>query len=216
MSENEAGGRKFYIVLDFLVNLGGPILIYNTFQKSLGEVNALILSSVPSIGWSLLSFFKTRKLDPISLLVLSGIVFSLIAILIGGDSKVLLIRESFVTGLFGLFFLGSLLAKRPFFYYVVETVASKGDPEKAREFSEKWVYPGFRHTFRLMTVVWGAGLVLEAILKTVLAFAMPINLFLVIAPIIGYAIYFGLMGWSFWYGKKKKKEGEERRAAAGA
>jgi hypothetical protein len=65
-----------------------------------------------------------------------------------------------------------------------------------------------------MTAVWGIGLVVEAILKIVLAFTLPISEFLVISPVLGYGIYFGLMGWSLWYGNQRRKAGERLAALA--
>jgi hypothetical protein len=65
-----------------------------------------------------------------------------------------------------------------------------------------------------MTTVWGIGLVVEATLKIVLAFTLPIGEFLVISPVLGYGIYFGLMGWSFWYGNQRRKAGERLAALA--
>jgi ABC-type thiamin/hydroxymethylpyrimidine transport system permease subunit len=65
-----------------------------------------------------------------------------------------------------------------------------------------------------MTVVWGAGLLVEATVKIILAFTMPTGLFLVVSPIISYGIYFGLLGWSIWYGNQRRKAGERFAAAA--
>jgi len=39
----------------------------------------------------------------------------------------------------------------------------------------------------------------------VLAFSLPIALFLAVAPVLGYGIYFGLLGWSIWFMQKKEK-----------
>jgi hypothetical protein len=66
----------------------------------------------------------------------------------------------------------------------------------------------------LMTVVWGAGLLFEATLKILLAFTIQTGLFLMISPIISYGIYFGLFGWSIWYGNQRRKRGERLAAAA--
>jgi hypothetical protein len=46
------------------------------------------------------------------------------------------------------------------------------------------------------------------------AFTLPISEFLVISPVLGYGIYFGLMGWSFWYGNQRRKAGERLAALA--
>jgi hypothetical protein len=152
-------------------------------------------------------------LDVISVLVIAGIAASLVATLLGGSPRLLLVRESFITGIFGLVFLGSLWLPRPLLFYLAKaTVAKQGMAED--QFADKWSIPGFRHTFYLMTVVWGVGLIVQAVLQVILAFTLSIEQDLVISPIVGYGVYFGLFGWSFWYGKRRKARGERLAAAA--
>ena len=205
---------KLFVVFDFLVSLGGPFLVYQLAAGHMSETAALMLSSAPPIIWSIGQLILSRKIDALSLLVIAGIALSLIATLMGGSPRLLLVRESFVTGIFGLVFLGSLLFRKPLMFLVVKsTVTKHGMSEEA--FSSRWSIPGFRFTFYLMTAIWGAGLLIEATLKIILAFTMPIGPFLVVSPIVSYAIFFGLLGWSIWYGNQRRKLGE-RLAAANA
>jgi hypothetical protein len=204
---------RLFVVLDFLVNLGGPWVVFRLVEGSTTTITALLLSSLPPIIWSILQLVWSRKLDVISLLVIAGIAASLLATLLGGSPRLLLVRESFITGIFGLVFLGSLWFPRPLLFYLAKaTVAKQGMAEA--QFAEKWSIPGFRHTFYLMTVVWGVGLIGQAILQVILAFALSIEQDLVVSPIVGYGIYLGLFGWSFWYGKRRRARGERLAAAA--
>jgi intracellular septation protein A len=204
---------KFFVLLDFLVNLGGPFLVYQLAEGHMSETGALLLSSAPAILWSIGQLIWSRKLDALSLLVIAGIALSLVATLLGGSPRLLLVRESLVTGIFGLIFLGSLLFPRPLLFHLVKTTVSKQGMSEA-DFAARWSIPGFRFTFYLMTVVWGIGLLIEAISKIVLAFTIPTGPFLAISPIISYGIYFGLLGWSIWYGNQRRKAGERLAAAA--
>jgi hypothetical protein len=52
------------------------------------------------------------------------------------------------------------------------------------------------------------------VLKIILDFTLPISEFIVISPVLWYGIYFGLMGWSFWYGNQRRKAGERLAALA--
>jgi hypothetical protein len=204
---------KFSVALDFLVNLGGPWIVYRLAEGSTSTFTALLLSTLPPIIWSVLQLLWKRKLDVISVLVIAGIAASLVATLLGGSPRLLLVRESFVTGIFGLVFLGSLWLPRPLLFYLAKaTVAKQGMAEA--QFAGKWSIPGFRYTFYLMTVVWGIGLIIQAAVQVILAFALPIEQNLVVSPIVGYGIYFGLFGWSFWYGKRRREKGERLAAAA--
>lgn len=197
----------------FLVALGGPFLVYNLAAGRTSTTVALLLSSIPPIVWSIIQLIRSRTFDLVSMLVITGIALSLIATLFGGDPRLLLVRESFIAGVLGLIFLGSLLAPRPLLFYLAKsTVSTQGTAPDL--FSARWSTPGFRFTFYLMTVVWGIGLLTEATLKVVLAFSLPIEQFLVIGPLLSYGFYFGLLGWSFWYGSKRKAEGDRLAALA--
>lgn len=204
---------KFFVALDFLVNLGGPFLVYQLAAGHMSETAALMLSSAPPILWSIGQLLWNRKVDVVSLLVITGIALSLVAALLGGSPRLLLVRESFVTGIIGLIFLGSLLFPRPLVFHIAKaTVTKQGMREET--FASSWSIPGFRFTFYLMTTIWGAGLLVEATLKIILAFTMPTGQFLVVSPVISYGIYFGLLGWSIWYGNQRRKLGERLAAAA--
>jgi hypothetical protein len=95
------------ILVEVLVNFVLPFAIYNYAESSLGPVRALFASSVPPILWSLVEFARHRRLDALSLLVVSGIVLSLLAMLGGGGIRFLQLREKLVTGAIGLVFVGS-------------------------------------------------------------------------------------------------------------
>ena len=208
------GKGKLFVALDFLVNLGGPWLVYRLVEGSTSVTTALIWSSLPPIIWSLWQLVYSRKLDVISLLVIAGIAASLVATMLGGNPRLLLVRESLITGIFGLVFLGSLWFPRPLMFYIVQaTVAKQGIAED--QFAAKWSVPGFRQTFYVMTVAWGVGLIAQMVLQIILAFTLSIEQDLVVSPIVGYGLYFVLFGWSFWYGKRRRKQGE-RLAGSGA
>ncbi|MBV8275541.1 MAG: hypothetical protein JO170_09835 [Verrucomicrobia bacterium] len=204
---------KFFLISDFLVNLGGPFLVYQLAAGHMSETAALMLSSAPPILWSTGQLIWSRKLDVLSLLVIAGIALSLVATLLGGSPRLLLVRESFITGIFGLIFLGSLLCPKPLVFYLAKSTVAKNWMSD-EVFSSRWSIPSFRFIFYLMTTVWGVGLLLEATLKIILAFTMPIGPFLVVSPIISYSFYFGLLGWSIWYGNQRRKAGERLAAAS--
>jgi hypothetical protein len=93
------GMGRFYVALDFLVNLGGPWLVYRLVEGSTSTTIALLLSSLPPIIWSLWQLVHSRKLDVIGMLVIAGIAASLVATMLGGNPRLLLVRESIELGL---------------------------------------------------------------------------------------------------------------------
>ena len=65
-----------HFLVEALVNFILPFVIYNYAEAPLGEVRALLASSAPPILWSLVEFARHRRLDALSILVVSGIALS--------------------------------------------------------------------------------------------------------------------------------------------
>jgi hypothetical protein len=185
-----------------VANVGLPLLIYHQLVPQKGEVTALLLSSVPPLLWSGWDVARFRRIDALSLLVVLGIFLSLVAMAIGGSPRLLLLRESLVGGLIGLGFLVSSLRAKPLMFYLVRSTVAKESAEALRRFEAAWPKPRLVRFIRLTTWVWGFGLVLEALLRCWLAWSWPIERFLAVAPFIGYATYFSLMGWTLWYARR--------------
>jgi hypothetical protein len=187
------------------VNLILPWLAYTLAEPHYGEFGALIASSIPPLLWSLAELALHRRVDALSMFVLGGIVLSLLAMALGGDARLLLVRESLISGLIGLCFVISLLFKRPLVYFLARATVVRQDAENgANDFNAWWEEPVARHTIRSITAVWGLGLSAEAILKTWLAWHWEPQRFLAIAPTLGYLIA-GAMGlWTFWFVRRLK------------
>ena len=199
--------------LEVLINGVGPYVIYTLTQAQLGDVGALIASSVPPIAWSLLEFVRHRRVDAISLLVLSGIAFSLLALLGGGGAKFLQLRENLVTGAIGLLFLGSAAVRRPMFYYLARAGMSRNPPTEGPAFDQIKDAPRFRRAMTVMTLVWGVVLIARTAVSAVLVFTLSIPNYLIAHPIVGYASMGGLALWTVWYTGRQRRLGMTERAA---
>jgi hypothetical protein len=146
--------------LEILVNFALPFLIYDHWRSGLGDVKALMASSIPPILWSIVEFIRLRKIDAISVLVVAGIVLSLVAFIGGGGVKVLQLRENLVTGLIGLVFLGSAAIGRPVVYELARANMRRRGPDGARELEAVRHNVHVRRVINTSTVVcggWPAG-----------------------------------------------------------
>jgi hypothetical protein len=199
--------------LEVLVNGVLPYLIYTFTHARLGDVGALIASSGPPIAWSLLEFARHRRVDAISLLVLAGIAFSLLALLGGGGAKFLQLRENLVTGAIGLLFLGSAVTRRPMFFYLARAGMSRNPPSEGPSFDQIKDGPRFRHAMMVMTLVWGVVLMGRTAVSVVLVFTLSIPNYLIAHPIVGYASMGGLGLWTVWYTGRQRRLGMAERAA---
>ena len=189
-----------------LINAAAPIAAYQVLTgKGMGIAQALTLSAVfPVIGiaWGLV---RTHKPDTIGVVSLAFIIVGVAAGLISGEPRFILVKESLLTGLFGVVCLVSLLMPRPLMFYFGRQFTGGGDPARTASFEALWVYPRFRAVNRRMTLVWGVGYVLEASLRVALSFLMPIPAFLVISPVLATGATVALIAWTLAYARRSSR-----------
>jgi hypothetical protein len=214
LAYGRANGAR--LALELLVNFVGPFVIYSLLDPTYGDVTALMASSAPPIAWSVVEFVRRRQVDALSILVLAGIALSLLAFLGGGGVKFLQLREKLVTALIGLIFVGSAAIGRPLIYVLARATLLRRSAAEAREFEALKDNIYFRRTMTLMTLVWGFGLVAEATVAGFLVFTLSVREFLIVSPIVGYSTIGALSAWSFWYGRRQRRKGAERRVAEAA
>src|SRR5262249_39439610 len=101
------GSLAWDIVLSATIAVGCYYLSKALISPS--ELIALIVATAFPTLKSIYDLTRHRRVNPVSVLVLLGIVTSIIALFIGGDPRLLLIRESLFTGVFGVACLLSLL-----------------------------------------------------------------------------------------------------------
>jgi hypothetical protein len=177
-----------------------PVIGYSLLRPHVGsDATALAAVMVFPIADIAIERRRHGQIEPIGIISLIGIVVGLIgAIALHGNATLLKVRESMLTGLFGLVCLGSLLAARPAMFYMGRAFATGGDPDKVAEFNTMWDQPGAPRRFRFVTAVWGLGLLGEAVLRTVLALTISTQRFLEIAPIVGWVTIGALLWFSTW------------------
>jgi hypothetical protein len=189
-------------VLELAVNLLLPWLAYKIALPRWGETGGLIASAVPPVIWSLVELARFRRVDALSLVVLIGIVLSIGAMALGGSPRMLLLRESLVSGAVGVAFLLSLPMRRPLIFYLARATVAREVAGGGARIDALWnERPAFAASMRLMTAVWGVGLTTETAIRSWMAWTWTVERFLVVSPFVGYGIYGALLAWTLWYRK---------------
>lgn len=195
-------------VAELAVNLLLPWVAYRLAVPHWGEVGGLIASAVPPTAWSVVGLARFRRFDALSAIVLLGIALSLGAMALGGGPRMLLMRESLASGLVGVAFLLSLFTKRPLVFYLARATVARETPEGVARFELLWQERReFASAMRMLTAVWGAGLVGETALRGWMAMTWPIERFLVVSPLLGYGLFSVLMAWTLWYRTRLRRIG---------
>jgi len=202
-----AGGARWRAVgavaVEVVVNIALPFAIFALGKARWGDAGALMISSGPPIVWSVFEFARKRKVDAVSMLVLTGIVLSLLGFIGGGGVKFLQLRETLVVGLLGLVFLGSAAIGRPLIYYTARATLMRTSPEKAARLVAQRDDGAFRGAMMTMTLAWGFGMVAECTVAAALVFILSIKLFLIVNPIIGYGALGLLTVWTIWFARRR-------------
>lgn len=125
------------IVWGIVLNAVFPVILYQLSKRyvSPSEFTALMVAALFPIGKSAFELLYHRQLDPVSILVLLGIGADSVALLFGGGPRLLLVRESLITGVFGLACFFLLLLPRPMMFYFGRYFIAGTDPARQARFN---------------------------------------------------------------------------------
>jgi hypothetical protein len=199
------------LLLSIALNAVVPVLLYQWSKRTLGATELAALSAAASfpLAWSAVNLARDRSLDPVAVLALLSVVVSMIAVLLGGSPKLLLIRESLFTGTFGIACLASLLLPRPIMFYFARHFSAGRDAVAGAQFDASWQRPGFRRVMRIMTVVWGLASLLEFAIRIGLVLTLPAATVLVVSPIVLGTLVIATIWWTFAYGRRARARAEQ-------
>jgi len=188
--------------VEILANFVLPYFIYVKTASDIGQVHALILSSLPPIIWTVGRNIYSRRTDALSLLVIFGILLSLVAFIGGGSVRFVQLRQNLVIGLIGLVFLSSILCRRPLILPLARATMVRGDFGNIRILDELQARQGFHRAMTRLTAIWGVALLVETVAACILLYCMPIQQFLIVNPVVAAAAMAGLVLWSLWSVKR--------------
>jgi hypothetical protein len=191
------------MVVGLLLDLAFPVATYYALRVlAVDPWMALLGGAVAAKLRVLYVAARWRVFDAFAAFWMTVYAVSLIAAFLTGDEKFLLVKDSFATAVAGLFFLGSCLAGRPLVYYSVRRLLA-AQPERAARMEGMWdASPGYRRVFRVMSVVWGAGLLTEAAARVPLVYLLPTDVMAGLSSLMFATTMILLVAWNIWYGKR--------------
>jgi hypothetical protein len=208
--------RCLNLAMMVVFDIAGPLVAYSLL-RSAGQsaVTALVLSGAfPALG-VVIGLIRHRRADTIGVLVLAGIAVGTVLGLLSGDPRLVLVEGSVPTAVFGLLCLGSLWARRPLIYrFAIEFIGA--GTAKGREFQSLWQYAGFRHAFRLYTVVWGVAYLAEAAARVIIVETTSTGTALTVSRVMPYVAGAAIIAWMIAHGRRARRSGERLAAASAA
>ena len=114
-----------------IVDVAVPIVVFNLLIRyGVPILWALIPGGLAPAINNIRVWIRSGRLEPLGIIVIMFLVVGTVASLISGNIFFVLIKESFLTGTFGLICLGSLLFGRPLMFYVNRQFVAGDDPDR--------------------------------------------------------------------------------------
>ncbi|WP_130388432.1 VC0807 family protein [Kribbella sp. VKM Ac-2569] len=165
-----------------VVDVGVPLaLFYGLRALGASDLTALLVGIVPGLISSAVSLVRTRRTDLIGMAVVLSMLGSAAVAVLGGDARVLLVRNAWISLPFAGITLWSLRHPQPLCY----TVTLAMMPRRARVMEQLWATNArFRHAWKWITVFWGIATIIDGVVRIVLAYTLPISVVPATDPVI--------------------------------
>jgi hypothetical protein len=175
---------------------------------------ALVLSGAsPGLG-VLIDFIRWRTLEVVGAIVLTSITLSAILALVSGSTKAVLLEGAAGTAGFGLLCLVSLARHRPLLFYFIQAFYGGRHTDEGASMEEAYSsYDEGRHYFRLVTVVWGAAYLVQAVVLAVAVQVVATGTALAFNRILPWCVGVPLFVWTYRKGMRLRAETETGVAA---
>jgi hypothetical protein len=211
VSERAVGGalRRAFTVRSLLTTLvfdiGGPLLTYRVLHAAgVGDVAALICSGIPPTLGVAVASKRHGRLDVIGALVLVGVVIGSSLGLLTDDAQLVLLEGAVPTLLFSVACLLSVLVRRPLMFVLLRAVVGTRGIT-ATELRELGQDTGVREDFRVITLGWGFGFLVESLLKATIVLTSGTGLALTVSKVAAYPVAVILLVWSGWYRRRSRR-----------
>ncbi|MGW1056217.1 VC0807 family protein [Streptomyces sp. NPDC002521] len=174
---SDSGSSGPPLLLTVLVDLGIPIgLYYGLTAAGVSDLIALTAGAVVPGVATLVGYARTRRIDALGVFMTTMLVLSIVVSVVGGSARLLLVRDGWLTAVAGVGFLVSLRGRRPLAFGFSRRLLERRTTD-GRNWDELWEeVPGFRRIWRVTTVIWGIGLLVDSGIRTLMAYTLPVHL----------------------------------------
>jgi hypothetical protein len=189
------------LIVQFLVDVAAPLVVFYLLRHL--EVSVLLASlvsgAIPAVRTAISAV--RGRVDVVGMVMISLFVVGGVLAYVEGDPRIIYAKDGWLTGLLGIWAIISLRMRRPFMLHVGRMIATtkKGD-DAATAWEQRWHdEPRFRHDLRLVSCVVGVVLILDAVVRVVIAYVVPLDLVPAVTNVQYVVMLAGLLGWFFPY-----------------
>jgi hypothetical protein len=188
------------IGFSLIVNALCPYLLFRVLEPRFpaGSILPLVYTTFFPIAGFLFGVLRKGMVDAIALIALGGIAIHLTFTILSPNIGTALVLRSFQGTVIGLCFLISAAIGRPVILYIARQFVTASGPERGARF-DLAVTQDRARAFTVVTIIWGATLVVMSGVHISLAIRLPHDQFVLISPILGVATDLVLLTWSIRY-----------------
>ena len=197
---------KRKLIVGLLWDVGVPALVFYVLDV-LGVDAMLALSAGCAAALIRVAVVAVvhRRLDGLAAIVSASFVLLLIVSLLTGDPRIMLTRESLLSGFLGLLLVGSCVIGRPMLYALLRH-ANSGNEKALAQWDERWrTQPGFRRRFTMPSLVIGGVLLVESTGRIVLIFLLPIEVMAGVSTGLQLGAIAILVAWGMWFRNRRRR-----------
>lgn len=194
-------------------DVGLPLVVFYALSGAgVGDWSALLgasLAVAARMGWVAV---QNRALNVFAVVMLAAFGLGLALAFVNGEPQYLLLKSSFLTAFVGIMFLVSATGgRRPLTLAAEQHWAPRRAVEIAQEYRAD---PDVRHGHRVSSMVWGLGLLTDALVRIPLVFLLPTSIVVGLSSALTLAILGGLIIWNILYVRAAEQRTEGKVSSA--
>jgi hypothetical protein len=137
---------------------------------------ALLVSALVPLVSAGVQFRRERRLDGMAAFVGGVMLLGLAASLVTGSARFMLVKDGWVTGAAGVWFLATVKARRPLVFEGARPLLEGRFRSDGTSWDVLWERsPKFRRIWRVSTVIWGGAMILDGVIRVVMAYTLPVD-----------------------------------------
>lgn len=205
VTEVKPKARWGAVLAPVLVDLVVPLLIFYGLRRAgVGVVGATLAGSVIPVLRTAYSIVRGRRVEWMAVFMIVALVVGTIASLAMHSPRLLLAKDGVITAMCGAWMLGTVALGKPLLLAIGRGIA---EAKRGKGGGEVWAGrwdrdAGFRHGIRLITIVWGVGLVFDAVVRVVIAYVLPLDAVPGVTTIQWIVLFALLYGFTMIYSRQ--------------
>lgn len=123
--------KKNYIVMELLVYIGLPYVIWTYGRDIIGDYYAMLLSTLPAIIYTIYRFMKDRQFNLVGVFIICSLMLGSILDLLAGSALQMLWNSVWLGYAFAFVYIISMIIQKPLaIYFAVEFMHLQGHPKE--------------------------------------------------------------------------------------